>query len=91
MAKNVAAVEGAIGKLNTNINSLTRAILESVLASVAPVLNLAGQSQLLNRWVTNWQFWKNNRKVAPEVLLFLLPSFVPVPTPRKQRKRPSPI
>ncbi|ENU3989683.1 tail protein (tape measure) [Enterobacter kobei] len=29
MAKNVAAVEGAIGKLNTNINSLTRAILES--------------------------------------------------------------
>ncbi|EDF6711535.1 tail protein (tape measure) [Salmonella enterica subsp. enterica serovar Agona] len=29
MAKNVAAVEGAVGKLNTNINSLTRAILES--------------------------------------------------------------
>ncbi|AUU27567.1 phage tail length tape measure family protein [Citrobacter freundii] len=29
MAKNIAAVEGAIGKLNTNINSLTRAILES--------------------------------------------------------------
>ncbi|MFZ5232578.1 tail protein (tape measure) [Enterobacter bugandensis] len=29
MARNVAAVEGSIGKLNTNINSLTRAILES--------------------------------------------------------------
>ncbi|EAB9986810.1 tail protein (tape measure) [Salmonella enterica subsp. enterica serovar Reading] len=29
MSRNVAAVEGAVGKLNTNINSLTRAILES--------------------------------------------------------------
>ena len=29
MSRNVAAVEGSVGKLNTNINSLTRAILES--------------------------------------------------------------